>query len=138
MTTTSHQAKANVTPVPPLPPRRRREKPERETLYTFGCLPEEIPACFLAQFAPGVSCSGRMQKAHLIREQVIRREVSRAKAVLWHPAVWRPACVRHHSLLDQKRTLKIPRSAIPAETEAWAAANGLTYWLDKTYGERAA
>lgn len=34
-------------------------------------------------------------------------------------------------------TLRIPREAIPVETEAWAAENGLTYWLDKTYGERA-
>jgi len=134
MTTTSDQAKAHVLPVPKP---EREGKRERETLYVFGALPEEIPACWLAQFAPGVSCSGRMERAHLIREQVIRREVSRSKLILWAPAVWRPACKRHHLALDQTKTLRIPRSAIPAETELWAATNGLTYWLDKTYGERA-
>jgi hypothetical protein len=134
--TTSSEAKANVKPVPKPGPKRKPR--ERETLYTFGCLPEEIPACFLAQFAPNVSCGGRMEKAHLIREQVIRREVSRAKVVLWTPAVWRPACYRHHSMLDSSKRLRIPRSAIPAETEAWASENGLGWWLDETYGARSA
>lgn len=136
MTTTSDQAKAHVQPIPK-PEKRSKAKRERETLYTFGCLPEENPSCWLAQFAPGVSCSGRLDPAHLIREQVIRREVSRAKAIVWHPATWRPACRRHHSMLDHSKKLRIPREAIPAETEAWAAEHGLTYWLDKTYGERA-
>jgi hypothetical protein len=137
-TAPSHEAKADVMPVPPLPPRRRSKPPERETLYTFGHLPEEIPACWLAQFAPGVSCEGRMQKAHLIRGQTIRREVSRSKLVLWAPAVWRPACYRHHTMLDQSKTLQIPRSAIPVETELWAAEHGLEWWLAETYGERVA
>ena len=134
-TAPSHEAKADVVPVPPLPPRRRSKPPERETLYTFGGLPVEIPACFLAQFT-GTPCGGRMERAHLIREQTIRREVSRSKLILWAPAVWRPACHVHHGELDQSKKLRLPRSAIPAETELWAATNGLTYWLDKTYGER--
>lgn len=131
----SAQAKAGVMPIPRP---ERQSKTHRETLYTFGRLPSDIPACWLAQFASGASCEGRMQKAHLIRAQVIRREVSRDKTVLWTPAVWRPACYRHHMMLDHAKTLTIPRSAIPAETERWAAEHGLTWWLDRTYGEHVA
>lgn len=133
----SRQAKAAVLPVPKHEHQPKGKHRERETLYTFGCLPEEIPACFLAQFT-GTTCAGRMERAHLIREQTIRREVSRSKLILWAPAVWRPACHRHHGELDQTKTLRIPRSAIPAETEQWAADHGLDWWLDRTYGERAA
>jgi len=31
----------------------------------------------------------------------------------------------------------VPRSAIPADTEQWAAEHGLTWWLDRTYREAA-
>jgi hypothetical protein len=131
----SHQAKAGVGPIPKA--ERKAKGQDREVLYTFGGLPVEIPACFLAQFT-GTPCGGRMERAHLIREQTIRREVSRSKLVLWAPAVWRPACHVHHGELDQSKKLRLPRSAIPAETEAWAAEHGLAYWLDREYGERAA
>jgi hypothetical protein len=128
----SAQAKAGVMPVPR---RKPKAKPDRETLYTFGCLPAEMPECWLAQFMPSVSCDGRMERAHLIREQTIRREVSRSKLILWAPAVWRPACHRHHGELDQTKALRIPRGAIPVETEQWAAGHGLAWWLDREYGE---
>lgn len=52
------------------------------------------------------------------------------------PAVWRPACHRHHGMLDQSKTLRISRSAIPVETEAWALEHGLDWWLTEAYGER--
>jgi hypothetical protein len=134
----SAAAKASVLPIT-RPERKAKSRPrEREALYTYACLPAEIPACWLAQFAPDTPCDGRMQKAHLIRAQVIRREVSRDRAVVWCEAVWRPACYRHHTLLDQSRTLTIPRAAIPAETERWAAEHGLDWWLDREYGEREA
>lgn len=137
MTTRSAEAKSGVHPIPKpeRQPKGRRER-ERPTLYTYGFLPGETPTCFLAQFAPGSPCDGRMEHAHLIREQTIRKHVSRSKLILWAPAVWRPACHRHHGLLDQSKTLRIPRSAIPAETEAWALEHGLSWWLAETYGER--
>jgi hypothetical protein len=139
MTTTSEQAKSGVLPVPkPEPqPKGRRER-QRPTLYTYGFLPGETPTCFLAQFAPGSPCDGRMERAHLIREQTIRKHVSRSKLILWAPAVWRPACHRHHGMLDQSKTLRIPRWGIPVETEQWADENGLTWWLDREYGGRPA
>lgn len=128
MTVTSTEAKAGVRPIP----KPEREPPEHETQYIFGALPAEIPTCFLAQFT-GTPCAGRLERAHLICEQTIRKHVSRSKLVLWAPAVWRPACHAHHWMLDQAKTLRIPRSAIPAETEAWAAEHGLLWWLDRTY-----
>lgn len=123
-------AKAGVLPIPKAAP----AEPEREAQYVFPELPAEVPECFLAQFAPEVPCAGRMEKAHLIRAQTIRREVSRARLVVWDPRVWRPACFRHHVMLDQTKTLVVPRSAIPAETEQWARENGLAWWLERTYG----
>jgi hypothetical protein len=97
--------------------------------------------CFLAAFSDR-PCAGRMQKAHLIRQQTIRRELrwrndgEDVAATLWDERVWRAACYRHHTMLDQARTLRIPRSAIPAETEAYAGEFGLGWWLDRTYGLR--
>lgn len=41
-------------------------------------------------------------------------------------------------MLDQTKSLRIPRSAIPAETEQWAAEHGLEWWLTRVYGMRAA
>lgn len=146
MPTDSAAAKSGVQPIPkPKPqPKGRRER-ERPTLYTYGFLPGEAPTCWLAQFAPDVPCDGRMEKAHLIRAQVIRRELIRhheraplrkpeRDALLWAPGVWRPACHLHHGMLDQAKTLRIPRSALPAETEAWAAEHGLEWWLDHEFG----
>jgi hypothetical protein len=137
MTVTSSQAKSGVHPIPKpeRQPKGRRER-ERPTLYTYGFLPGETPTCWLAQFAPDVPCDGRMDPVHLIRKQVIRREVSRSRAVLWTPAVLKPGCRRHHTMLDQSKTLRIPSSALPGETEAWALENGLEWWLIETYGER--
>lgn len=133
--TSSHTAKAGVLPIPK-PDRQSKGRRERErpALYTYGFLPGEEPECWLKAFAPDVPCDGRMEAAHLIRAQLIRREVSRDRLIVWTPAVWRPACHRHHLLLDSARTLKIPRSALPPETEQWGADHGLTYWLDREYG----
>ena len=130
--TPSRTAKAAVLPVP----KRARPPAERETLYTYGALPAEEVVCFFAQFS-SEPCSGRMERAHLVRAQTIRREVGRARAVIWCPAVWRHACFRHHWMFDQAKTLIVPRSAIPADTEQWAAEHGLTWWLDRTYREAA-
>jgi len=96
-----------------------------------------------------------MVKVHLIPQQTIKREVLRCTHstvmsppveydLLWDPRVWRWACggpmgsSGHHGMLDTARTLRIPRHAIPAETEEFAAEHGLTWWLDREYGGRAA
>lgn len=133
----SAQAKAGVLPIPKPEhkPKGRRDR-ERPALYTYGFLPGETPTCWLRQFSQ-MPCAGRLELAHLIRAQVIRKEVSRDERIVWCSAVCRWACHAHHGQLDQAKTLRIPRSAIPAETEVWAAENGLEWWLTRVYGERA-
>lgn len=64
--------------------------------------------------------------------------------IQWDERAWRWACggpmgnAGHHGMLDTARTLRIPRHAIPAETEEFAVEHGLGWWLDREYGERAA
>jgi hypothetical protein len=101
-------------------------------------------SCFLRPFAAD-DCLGRLQRAHLIKEQVLRREVwnrreqlanvPRTKTQLFEDPrliVW--ACVRHHWQLDKSRTLKIPRHRLPPELEEAAAQYGILWWVDREYG----
>jgi hypothetical protein len=131
----SATAKAGVLPVPRLERRTKTRQREREALYTYGCLPVEVPECWLAQFSD-TSCSGRLERAHLIRAQTVRREVSRDRAIVWDERIVRWACHLHHGQFDQTRALRVPRSALPASVEQFAADHGLGWFLDRTYGER--
>jgi hypothetical protein len=90
--------------------------------------------CWLARFAPDVPCDGPEDFAHLIGKQRIKREVSHDQRIVWHPATFVRACRRHHGMLDVERTLRIPRSEIPAITEAFAREFGLEWSLDRDYG----
>lgn len=114
-----------------------------EATYTYACdLEGERASCFLAQFAE-TPCWGRLEKAHLIRQQTIRREVLRnlpdddqdPQAIMWDQRVWVPACEVHHHQLDKSKVLRIPRAGLPSETEEYAQDYDLTWWLDRTYGE---
>lgn len=118
-----------------------------DTTYTFALDGYAMSHgdCFLAQFSD-TPCDGRMQKAHLLRAQTIRRELNTKvhkedwrgdlASAVWDPRAWRPACYRHHTMLDQARTLRIPREAIPADTVEYARELGLLWWVDRTYRER--
>ena len=83
-------------------------------------------------------CEGRLIRAHLIPKQLLKRSGD-----VWHPGSFVWACggvtgvAGHHGMFDSARTLRLPREEIPAATEALAVFLGLTWWLDKTYGERA-
>lgn len=92
--------------------------------------------CWLARFAPEVPCDGPEDFAHLISKQRIKREVSHDQRIVWHPATFVRACRRHHGMLDVERTLRIPRSEIPAITEVFAREFGLEWSLDRDYGAR--
>jgi hypothetical protein len=54
--------------------------------------------------------------------------------LMWHPDSWRPACGGitgiggHHGKFDFARSLKVPRWAIPEETEE------LAKWMDVALG----
>lgn len=100
--------------------------------------------CYLAAYGrlergqPMTPCHGRLIKAHLLPAQLIRRAGGDPK----DPRAVVPACggimgnAGHHGAMDSVRTLKLAREAIPAAVEELAAELGLTYWLDREYGER--
>lgn len=41
----------------------------------------------------------------------------------------------HHGKLDWSKTLRVPRHLLPEGLEAFCAELGLSWWLDRTYGE---
>lgn len=110
------------------------------------------PACWLAAFSRE-PCDGRLEQAHLVPKQIIRREVwnrvhhakepdealaprlpPTARDLLWDERTWVPACYRHHTMLDVARTLTVPRGALPPGLTEFCAEFGLTWWLDREYG----
>jgi hypothetical protein len=42
----------------------------------------------------------------------------------------------HHGAFDHARTIRLPRSALPAELEMLAIEAGLCWFLDREYGSR--
>lgn len=54
---------------------------------------------------------------------------------------WVPCCGGpvglggHHGMLDQSRKLRVARADLPVAVEEFAAELGLTWYLDRTYGE---
>lgn len=122
-------------------------------------------SCFLAEYGiyergPMTPCEGRLVRCHLISQQVLRREVwprrdtlrqhmaaygavlPRAlRDLIWDERVWVwgcggiAGCDGHHGLFDRSRTLRIPREAIPEDTERIAFELGLLWYLDREYGE---
>lgn len=97
------------------------------------------PVCFLARFTD-TRCNGRLVRAHLIPRQLLKREGH--EALIPDSRTWVWACgglvgsTGHHGQLDYSRTLRIPRAALPAAVEAVAAEMGLTWWLEREYGQR--
>jgi hypothetical protein len=112
--------------------------------------------CWLAGFSDR-PCDGRLVRAHLISQQVLRRDVwsrrslmrwsipgfpDRFDDLVWDPAVWVWACggphgnAGHHGMLDHQGIgpIRIPRAAIPERTERFAELVGLGWFLDRTYG----
>lgn len=96
----------------------------------------------------GTRCDGELVKAHLIPKQRIRRELKAGRsdeqleALVWDPRVWVPVCGGptgiggHHGMLDYSRTVRIPREILPAGLEEFAREHGLSWSLDRDYGQR--
>ena len=103
-----------------------------------------MKGCFLARFSDR-PCEGRLIRAHLIPRQLINREVpfEIRDLAIQHPGSWVAACggvmgnAGHHGMLDASRTLRVPREALPEQTEELAVLLGLEWWLDREYGPRA-
>jgi hypothetical protein len=109
-----------------------------------------VTGCFFAHRGP---CDGPMDKAHLIPKARIRKELtSRTRAfdgsvptgpdwrgwlygAIWDPRVIVAACRAHHSAWDN-RVFNIARGEVPQACEEYAEEYGLTWSLDRDYGER--
>jgi hypothetical protein len=111
------------------------------------------PTCYLARFSDR-PCDGRLISAHLVPRKLLRRQfpkgttvqrdgeeifVSLAEMVL-DQRTWVWACggimgnSGHHGMLDTSRTLRVPRWALPAGLEAFAAEVGVEWWVEREYG----
>lgn len=108
-----------------------------------GAVPElALGAKVVCQLAPFSHdrCDGRLVRVHLLPRQLLKR--NGYADLVDDPRTWVVGCggimgnAGHHGQLDQSRTLRIPREAIPAETEALAEELGLSWWLGREYGER--
>jgi hypothetical protein len=93
--------------------------------------------CWLKQFTD-TPCDGRMDRAHLIPRQLMRRELKGRPdlpALLVDGRGWMPACRKHHSAFDTARTLRVPRYALPEAVERFAEGLGLLWWIEREFGE---
>jgi hypothetical protein len=99
--------------------------------------------CFFAEFGVfehdrRTPCDGELRRCHLIPQQVLRR----AGWDEWDDRAWVWGCggimgdAGHHGAFDHARTIRIPRSALPAEVEMLAVDAGLMWFLDREYGPR--
>ncbi|CAB4197869.1 hypothetical protein UFOVP1313_36 [uncultured Caudovirales phage] len=98
--------------------------------------------CWLSDFS-AKPCDGVLVRVHLIPRQLIKREVrsrQQADMAITDSRSWVWACggpmgnAGHHGMLDQSRTLKVPRNRLPAGVEELAAEIGVSWWLDREYG----
>jgi hypothetical protein len=109
-----------------------------------GLVEAQPVSCWLAIFGqmehddPMLLCEGPFVRCHLIPKQKIRQ----AGGDVWDRRAWVWGCGGptgsggHHGMLDCSRTLRLARSVIPAHVEELADELGLSWWLDRTYGER--
>lgn len=85
-----------------------------------------------------------MDRCHLIPKQRIKRALSTVMGrdtvmtkaaidkVVWHGSTWVWGCRRHHADYDNY-VFRVPRSAVPAQTWAFADAFGLRWSLERDF-----
>lgn len=83
-----------------------------------------MTACFFHGQGP---CFGRMDKAHYVPKQALKRE---AVADVWEPELWTPMCRLHHGQFDNY-LIRITQADLPASTVDWFEAHGLLWMLDR-------
>lgn len=89
--------------------------------------------CFLEAFDTRKRpCQGRMDRAHLVTRQVLRREGH--EALIPDERTWVPACRLHHSSWDSFMGVVVPRAALPAAFVALMQEIGLSWWVERRYG----
>jgi hypothetical protein len=104
----------------------------------------QVKVCWLGLYGrlehddPMTRCDGRLVRCHLIPKQ----KIAKAGGKVWDDRAWVWGCGGqtgiggHHGMLDQSRTLRLPREALPPGLEEFAYELGLMWFLEETYGER--
>lgn len=105
-------------------------KPEAIYEYALLDLDESPATCWFAEYATD-PCAGRLEKAHILPKQLLRREDLGEH--LWDEAVWVPGCRHHHFQFDAYRGLCVPLGAVPVETVAFADRHGLGWYLERRF-----
>lgn len=91
--------------------------------------------CWFAHLGPcELRPDGKFDRMHLIPAQRLRR-AGLTKTQAQDPRFIRPGCRKHHHQFDQKR-IRVQRVEIPRETEEAAEEYGVSWSLDRDYGER--
>lgn len=94
-------------------------------------------SCWLRQFdEKHRCCQGRTDRAHLLKQQTLRREGH--SDLIDDPRTFVPACRLHHSVWDSYGAVVVPRSAVPASLEELCEERGLSWALDRRFGQRTA
>lgn len=88
--------------------------------------------CWLQQFSDKPTCAGRMDRAHLVTRQLLRREGH--DALIPDERTWMPACRFHHGQFDNYRGVVIPRERLPEAFLSLMDDLGLLWWVDRRYG----
>jgi hypothetical protein len=84
--------------------------------------------CFFA--SQDEVCEGRLDRAHLIPAQRLRRNGLDPS----DERTWVRACRHHHHQFDH-RFIRLPRERLPSEIEEYAAEHGIEWSLTRDYGE---
>lgn len=113
----------------------KRAGRNREAIYEYACNFEGVEAaCWLKQFSTKEkACEGRMDHAHLIDKAVLKREGF--SHLCGDERTWVPACRWHHTQFDRRLGVVVPREALPAGLLKLVEEIGLTWWIDRRYGE---
>lgn len=90
-------------------------------------------ACWLAQFDTRKRpCQGRLDRAHLIAAQTLRKEGH--EALIPDERTWRPACRLHHSSFDGYTGVVVAPAALPEPFLALMREIGLEWAVERRYG----
>lgn len=89
----------------------------------------------------GFSCIAPVDPHHIIKRQTIRGQVSRGAWLEDYAHILHdsrniiPVCRQHHANWHNAR-FTVARSELPESVEQFAAEYGLTWALDREYGQR--
>lgn len=90
--------------------------------------------CWLRSFTPPAkerACEGRMDRAHLVTCQLLRREGH--EVLIPDERTWVPACRLHHTWFDNY-VLSVPPTALPQAFLELMEEIRLDWWVDRRYG----